>query len=103
MHGLQKNRLQDPQIFLDIQDKPHYHVLVDKRYRPNNQITYCMQDNLKPCDEPEIEIKHALIEHYFKGQDSESKQYLPHEALQKLYPYDIQPKDDIDVRKEEDL
>jgi len=103
MHGLQKNRLQDPQIFLDIQDKPHYHVLVDKRYRPNNQITYCMQDNLKPCDESEIEVKHALVDHYFKAQDLEnSKQYTPQEALQKLYPYDVEPENEVTNGGEEE-
>ena len=95
MHGLQKNRLQDPQDFLQIQDKPHYHVLVDKRYRPNNQITYCMQDNLKPCQEAKQPIKHALIDHYFKGQDSEKNyNYIPQDPLQKLYPFDTPPENE---------
>lgn len=66
-----------------------------------------MQDNLKPCDESEIEIKHALIDHYFKAQELEnSKQYTPQEALQKLYPYDVEPENEVTnggEEEEEDL
>jgi len=88
MHHIQRKELIDPMSFISIQATPHYHVLVDTRYRGNNQITYCMQSNLELTETPE-KIRHNLLDHYFVEYDEEKMIYVPHKQLACLYPDDL--------------
>lgn len=103
MHHIQRSQLVDPQSFISIQSTPHYHVLVDTRYRSNNQVTYCIQSNLEliedfsssSSDLSASPIRHNLLDHYFTGYDHELNLYRPHKQLALLYPDDLSVVDDF--------
>lgn len=64
--------------------QPFYHVLVDKRDKPNGSLTYVAQENIIPARKP-TEIQHPLVETYFTRFD-ESTGYEPTYTLRSQYP-----------------
>lgn len=63
---------------------PNYAVMVDIRDRPEPQITYVPQENLREA--VITQVKHPKLEIYFSGFDG--VQYLPRPWLRALYPAD---------------
>ena len=66
--------------------QPFYHVLVDVRDRPEPQMTYVAQEDLRPT--PLVPIQHPYFQKAsFTGEiDEDRGTYVPHALLREQYP-----------------